>query len=405
MLELIKIFIAKECGLVGGYCLALSYLILSTVTLVLCLLANYLTKKYLINVVYRVIDKAQPKLSHVLRKHRIVKKAARVAPAILLYFVLQFEKVEMLKDFPVSFNLLYNLTLFYLLISFVLAFNSILNALEGFYNTFEIAKRRPIKSYLQIVKVAVLILLVILTFVKEPGTLLTSLAASSALVMILFRDSIVGFLASIQLSSYDMIRIGDWVDMPKFGVSGDVEEISLTTVKVRNFDKTVTTVPSHALVNEGVKNWRGMQESGGRRIKRSLKLDLDSLKFCTADILKSAGQLNLLKTTVEAEQGKLDSGSFGSVMTNAQLFRKYLDLYLKQRDDIYSNGKFTFLVRELESNEKGLPIELYVFTTTTNWVAYEAIQADIFDHLFAVLPLFELKPFQMITGTLGSKGL
>ena len=404
MLMLIKTFISTKCGIVGGYCLTLSYLSFAALALIFCVLANFFTKRYLVNFVRQVILKARPTLASTLNQERITSKVSRIAPAFFLYLILHLEKSVIMADFPQFFSTALNLTIIYLLIMFILASNSILNALENYYNTYEVSKRRPIKSYLQIVKILLVFIVAVLYFFKEPGTLLTSLAAYSALLVLLFRDSIAGFLASIQVSSYDMIRIGDWIDMPKFGASGDVEEISLTTVKVRNFDKTVTTIPSYALINDGVKNWRGMKESGGRRIKRAMRLDLNSAKFCTLEILEAASKLKLLSSIIAKEKEKIEQNKFEELMTNTQLFRSYLELYLENHKDIYNDG-FTSLVRELEPDAQGLPVEVYSFTKTTNWKAYERIQASIFDHLFAVLPFFHLKPFQMMTGNISTKEL
>ena len=384
------------------YNLIFTYLCFAFVVYIICLLANYITKRYLISLVKRILLKTSPKVALSLANEKITTKTARIAPALLLYGLLLFEKESIAADFPRLFNLIINLNIIYLLFMFVTASYGILDALERYYNTFAIAKRRPIKSYLQIVKVTLVLVVAILYLFEDPSKVLVSMGAFSAVLLLVFRESILGFLASIQLSSYDMIRIGDWITVPKFGADGDVEEISLTTVKVRNFDKTITTIPSSSLVNEGVQNWRGMTSSGGRRIKRNIRLDLRSATFLNSRILESISSLPFLQETLKAEKQKLESGKLHELRTNVQLFREYLEHYVASRKDTYNQG-FTFMVRELEADSYGLPIQLYVFTTTTVWKDYEKIQADIFDHAFAVLPFFKLKPFQNITGTIETK--
>jgi miniconductance mechanosensitive channel len=229
----------------------------------------------------------------------------------------------------------------------------------------------------------------------------------TAVIILVFKDTILGFLASIQLTSNDMVRIGDWVEMPKYGADGDVIDVSLHTVKIRNWDKTITTIPTYALISDSFKNWRGMQESGGRRIKRSMNLDMSSVKFCTPEMLDRYEKYGLIADYVKSRREEIEQwnqehnvdGSElinGRNMTNIGTFRAYCIAYLKSHPKIRQD--MTFLVRHLAPQENGLPIEIYVFSGDQVWANYESIMADIFDHLLAVVPWFELRVFQRPTG-------
>jgi miniconductance mechanosensitive channel len=225
--------------------------------------------------------------------------------------------------------------------------------------------------------------------------------------MLIFKDTILGFVASIQLSGHDMVRIGDWIEMPKYGADGDVIDVSIHTVKVRNWDKTITTIPTYSLVSDAFKNWRGMSESGGRRIKRALHIDLNSIKFCTDEMLERFKKFSLLRDYISSRQEeisrynqehKTDTSQLinGRRQTNIGVFRAYIIAYLKNHPKIHKN--MTFLVRHLEPTEHGLPVQIYVFSNDQVWANYESIQADIFDHLLAAVPEFELRVFQNPTG-------
>jgi len=223
-----------------------------------------------------------------------------------------------------------------------------------------------------------------------------------------FRDAILGFVSSIQMSSYDMVRLGDWITMEKFGADGAVEEINLTTVKVRNFDKTITTIPTYAMISDSFINWRGMEESDGRRIKRAINIRLESVKFADQGIIEKLSKLDSLKEFIEERQKEIeaynkehgfvgDQALFGRRQTNLGLFRRYIEYYLDRNPHV--NQEMTKIVRQLPSNEYGVPIELYCFSVTKDWGPYEVILADIFDHLFAIVGEFELSLFERPTGS------
>ena len=287
------------------------------------------------------------------------------------------------------------------------------------YSAFEIMAQRPawqgkpIKGLRQtgqgIVMLICAVLIVSILIGKSPAILLTSLGASAAIVMLIFRDSILGFVSGIQLSANDMLKVGDWISMPKYGADGTVEEVSLTTVKVRNFDNTIVTVPPYLLVSESFQNWKAMQLSGGRRVKRSINIDMTSVKFCTAEMLEKYRKIDLLKGYIEARQRDIeqynaarglrpDDGRVdGRHQTNLGVFRAYLTEYLRQ--EVRINRNMTLMVRQLQPTETGLPMELYFFTSTVDWVAYETVQSDVFDHVLAVISVFDLRVFQNPSGS------
>ena len=237
--------------------------------------------------------------------------------------------------------------------------------------------------------------------------MLSGIGALTAVLLLVFKDTILGFVGGIQLIANDMLRPGDWIEMDKYGADGDVLEISLTTVKVQNWDKTITTIPTYSLISDSFKNWRGMQESGGRRIKRSVYIDVNSIRFCTPEMIQRFKGISRIRDYVEAkekelqEYNQLHHGDHSSLadgrrMTNVGTFRQYLNAYLRQHPKIHQ--ELTFLIRQLQPTETGLPIEIYVFSNDQVWANYENIQADIFDHIYAILPIFELRPFQSVGG-------
>jgi miniconductance mechanosensitive channel len=243
---------------------------------------------------------------------------------------------------------------------------------------------------------------------RSPMGFITGIGALSAVLMLVFRDSILGLVAGIQLTADDMVRIGDWIEMPKYGADGDVIEVGLHTVKVQNFDKTITTIPTHALISDSFRNWRGMQESGGRRIKRSLMMDTGTVKFCDNDMLDRFETSEYVGPWIKENRHDVDSYNRekeidisipvnGRRITNIGAFRHYIEGYLRKHPSVHQEG-MTFLVRQLAPTEKGLPLELYVFTNDTRWIQYEGIQADIFDHLLAAASWFDLAVYQAPSG-------
>ena len=299
-----------------------------------------------------------------------------------------------------------------MIIVLMLALDSLLNAVVDIYRTFEASKEIPIKGFVQVVKIALYFLTVVFVISillnKTPVYLLSGIGAMTAVLMLIFRDAILGFVAGIQLAANKMVSNGDWIEMPKYGADGDVLEVTLTTVKVQNWDKTITTIPTYALISESFKNWRGMQASGGRRIKRAINIDMGSIKFCDEEMLDRFGKIQYISEYIETMRNELaefnhaknvDNASLvnGRRMTNIGTFRAYVQAYLQNHPDI--NRDMTFLIRQLQPTQYGLPIEIYVFSKDKVWANYEGIQADIFDHILAVVQEFDLRVYQNPTGS------
>jgi miniconductance mechanosensitive channel len=299
-----------------------------------------------------------------------------------------------------------------LIVLVVLALDTLLNAFFLIYNESERAKTVPIKGFLQVAKIVLYLVATILIIAtvlgKSPLYLLSGLGALTAVLMLIFRDAILGFVAGIQLTTNKMVAIGDWLEMPSHGADGDVIDIALTTVKVQNWDKTITTIPTYALISQSFRNWRGMSESGGRRIKRAVNIDLTTIKFCDREMLGRFAKIQYIQEYLERKKREIEEHNAslkadasclvnGRHLTNVGTFRAYVDAYLRHHPMV--NQDMTFLVRQLHPTDTGLPIEIYVFCKDKAWANYEAVQADIFDHIFAVVPEFDLRVFQNPAGT------
>ena len=298
-----------------------------------------------------------------------------------------------------------------LVIVLILVINAVLDAVNVIYRQSKFSQVLNIKSYLQISKLLLNILggIIVIAIVidKSPIYLLSGIGALTAVLLLIFKDTILSFVASIQIHSNELFKVGDWLEVPQFGADGDVIDIALHTVKIQNWDKTISIIPSHKLIESSFKNWRGMSESGGRRIKRSIYIDQTSIRFCDEQMIEKFKSFKLLAPYLEAKLAEIDASNTdkninmqalvnGRRLTNIGTFRAYIQAYLKNHPMIHQN--LTFLIRQLAPSEKGIAIEIYVFTNITDWIAYEAIQADIFDHLLAVLTEFELQVFQNPTG-------
>jgi miniconductance mechanosensitive channel len=311
----------------------------------------------------------------------------------------------MFEDFSGKESIIIVLSIYSLILTAIIA-STLLDTINDIYNSYNLSKSKPIKGFLQVVKITIFVIIAILIVStllhKSPGALLTGLGAFAAVIMLVFKDSILGFVAGINISANNMLHIGDWIVMPSSGADGDVIEISLTIVKVQNFDKTIVTIPTYKLMSESFTNWRGMEESGGRRIKRSINIDIKSIKFLSPDDIERFKGYKLLTDYINemSEEIKI-ANSTETIpvnqkrLTNIGSFRKYIHNYLTENEDI--NNDMTFMIRQLEPTEKGLPLQIYCFSKNQKWVDYENIQSDIFDHVMAVLPEFDLKAFQTLS--------
>ena len=381
--------------------------IVAVIILFLAILADFITRRVIVTGIRKVVSRSKTQIDDILVKRKVLHKIAHIVPGLLIYFTAGF----VFANYAVLGDIIGRLALIYIIIVLLLAIDSFINALHEIYLTTPVSKGRPIKGYVQVVKIIIYfiaIILIISSLMKEsPNKLLTGLGAMAAVLMFVFKDTILGFVASIQLSANKMVVPGDWISMPSHNADGTVLDISLNTVKVQNWDKTIATVPTYALVSESFQNWKGMEESGGRRIKRSINIDMNSVRFVDDELADRFKKIQFLKDYVVSreaeiikynEEHKIDGSILvnGRRMTNLGTFRKYIEEYLHRHPKIHND--MTFLVRQLQPDERGLPIEIYVFSNDQAWANYEAIQADIFDHILAVIPEFELRVFQSPSG-------
>lgn len=381
----------------------LSVVLLITFIVLICIIANFITKKIVIRLITHIVNNNKFQWDNILLEKKVFHKLSHFVPAIIIYYFAQ--------AFPTYQPLIEKGAITYIILVGLRVLSTLLNAVNDIYQNYEVSKVRPIKGYIQVVKIIVFVLGIILVIAnligESPLIILSGLGALSAVLLLVFKDSLLGLVAGIQLTSNDMVRVGDWIEMPKYGADGDVIDLSLNTVKVQNFDKTITTIPSYALISDSFKNWRGMQVTGGRRIKRSLFIDTTSISFCSVEMIEKFRNIHYLTNYIETRQREIAEFNIknrinisnsvnGRALTNIGVFRAYISQYIKNHPGIHK--EMTTMVRQLAPTEHGLPIEIYAFSNDVNWAVYESIQSDIFDHLFAVAPEFGLRLFQNPTG-------
>jgi miniconductance mechanosensitive channel len=345
--------------------------------------------------------------------HGVFRWLAHLLPGLLIFLVAP----GFFKDAPLLARILKVGSELYLLISVYFVFDSLFNAIQATLSIKKVGRHLNLTAINQVAKLITALIIFLLCFAvllqRPPIALLSGLGVLASVLMLVFRDVILGFVAGIQLSTNRMLSIGDWLEMPSHKADGDVEEIGLTTVKVRNWDKTITTIPTYALISESFRNWRGMSESGGRRIKRSLFIDISSIRLCSEEMLDRFREIEHIATYLKKKEAEVETYNEamgekadknrvnGRRLTNVGTFRAYIEAYLRHHPDI--NQEMTLLVRQLAHDGRGLPIEIYCFSTNKNWAPYESIQADIFDHLLAVAREFDLELFQEPSGNDFSK--
>lgn len=406
LFEQLEIWFSAELGLQQKVGPIVMDLIILVVLLVLAFIANYLAKRFILKLVEHFASKSSTKWDDVLVKRKFFRRLSHFAPALVIYLM---SSVFFENDTAILVTR--RIAAIYMLFVAIITIDAFLSSVVDIYHSYDTSRKVPVRIIVQVAKIllyAVVGIVILSTVIgKSPAFFIGGLGAMAAVLMLIFKDSILGLTAGIQLSANKMVRVGDWIEMPKYGADGDIIDISLTTVKVQNWDKTIITIPTFALVSEGVKNWRGMSESGGRRIKRSIYIDMTSVKFCTEEMTEKFSKIKYLSDYIRNKgkelsefnsQKNIDDSVLvnGRRMTNIGTFRAYLVSYLKDHPKI--NKNLTFLVRQLDPGPNGLPIEIYVFSSDQVWANYEAIQADIFDHVLAVIPEFELKVFQNPTG-------
>lgn len=367
----------------------------------------YITKLVILKVIRRISHRTSATWDDALYNNRVFHKGSLLVPTLLFNMLAPYT----LTEFPefLYWALLVNRVI--LIFVFIATINKFLNALYDIYQGFEVSKSKPVKGYIQVLKIILYIIgaiiVISLLFDKSPIYLLGGLGAFSAVLLLIFKDPILGLVAGIQISANDMVRQGDWVVLPKAGADGEVREISLTTVKVQNWDKSISMIPTYSMVSDSFINWRGMEESGGRRIKRNISIDMNSVKFCTPEMLERFRKISILTSYIDETQHDLIRHNIdervddsilvnGRRQTNLGVFRAYVSEYLMRNP--WVNTEMTMLVRQLQPGPSGIPLEIYVFSKIQEWKSYEDIQSDIFDHILASIPEFELRVFQNPTG-------
>jgi len=371
--------------------------------------ADFFGKRIIHSVIRRISLRTKTEWDNILVERRFFRRLAGTLPALIVFFLFPL----LFADYPFWVNLVTNLATIYIIIVSVLVINSFLSAVNDIYKSYEISKDKPIRGYLQVVQILLylfaLVFIISILINKNPLYLFTGLGAFMAILVLIFKDPIQGLVAGMQISSNDMVRIGDWITMQKYGADGDVQEINLATVKVRNFDNTIVSIPTYAMITDSFQNWRGMQESDGRRFKRALFIDMNSARFVDGELLDRLRKFRLIREYIDNRQAEIDRHNaeaavddesptqfYGRRQTNLGIFRAYMEAYLRNHRKI--NNKMLLMVRQLHPTEKGIPLEVYAFTKTKNWVEYESDQADVFDHLISVVPEFDLRIFQEPSG-------
>ena len=406
MLEPLRDWLTRQgLGDQAGTLLSLAAEIVAV--LLVAALADLVTKRIVVRALERFVSRTETVWDDIIVRRRILYRLAHLAPAIVIYLAAP----QVLDGYDGWIVLVQRIALIYMLTITVLAIDGVLNAGTEIVRALPLSRTLPVQTIVQVLKLVLYLLAAIvvisLIFGQSPSLLLSGLGAMTAVVMLIFRDPILGLVAGIQLSANRMVANGDWIEMPRYGADGDVVEVGLTTVKVQNWDKTITTIPTYSLITESFKNWRGMEESGGRRIKRSINIDMSSVRFCDAEMLERFSKIEYIANYLDEKRREISSWNAihsideadplnGRKLTNVGTFRAYVVAYLRNHPMI--SQEMTFLVRQLAPTEHGLPIEIYVFSKDQAWSNYEGIQADIFDHILVIARVFDLRIFQSPSG-------
>ena len=386
------------------YALIINMILVGLLIIVGVLLLNYISKTFVRNLLEKISINSKNNFDNFLVENNIHIHLSRLVPFVFLYWIIPLW-LEEYADLLSYSKLVLELYFIFLIVWIIRSF---FNASKKFLKTLDSFKDKPIDSFVQVAMILVWFTAIIFIFSiltgKEVSTFLTAMGALSAVILLIFKDTILGFVASIQLSSNDLIRIGDWITMKQFGADGDVIEINLSSVKVQNFDKTITTIPTYKLISDSFKNWRGMSDSQGRRIKRALLIKGSSIRFMTDKDLLELEEISLIKDyikniklEIKEHNSKLDIVDRlkvnGRNLTNIGLFRKYTENYLQNNNNI--SKEMTIMCRQLTPTSQGVPLEIYAFITDKEWKSYENIVSDLFDHLLASLESFDLELFEL----------
>ena len=349
-------------------------------------LAYAICRYFFIPLIHRVTKSTRSSWDDILFNDTLLRDIAHLVPPILIAVLVPMllPDEHPVLEFLLKVNTIYAIAV---ITKLLCTFLASLYELSSRKNSFKSHSLKGVYQMLKIVVICIALIIIVSVLIdKNPGYILTALGASAAVLMLVFKDMILGLVAGVQLTANDMLRPGDWISMPKYGADGDVIEVTLTTVKVQNWDKTITTIPPYALISDSFQNWRGMKDSGGRRVKRSVYIDMRSITFCTEEQMAEFSERGWLEG-VERED---------KFVVNLHIFRNYLEDYLRHHHRV--NQQMIIMVRQLQPTAQGLPLELYFFSDGTDWVPYEHLQSEIFEHVFAVLPTFGLRVFQSPMG-------
>jgi len=393
-----------ETGITDESAKYINMVVLLSVTVLVAFLIHFIIRKILLSIFTSFTSKTKSNFDDLLIKNKAPRNIAHIVPLIITLKFIPY----IFKDFPNFENFfLKGLQVFAIILILWIA-RSLLNTIKDYLKTIPNLKDKPIDSYIQVFMIFAWAIGILSAFAIITGIefirFITTIGAASAVIILIFKDTILGFVASIQVSINDMVRIGDWITFEKYGADGDVTEINLSTVKVQNFDMTITTIPTYALIADSFKNWRGMQSSGGRRIKRSVNIKLDSIHYITNDELDSFKKIQSITTYLENRQKDIDAYNTknninkelllnGRNMTNIGVFRKYIETYIENHSG--TNKEMLIMVRQLAPETQGIPLEIYAFSSDKRWQNYEYIMADIFDHIIAAVPYFNLEIFEL----------
>ena len=395
-------------GLSGQTVTVVSTAVEIVLVITLAVIADIVARRIIVRQLENIVGHTATAWDDIIVKSRVFHRLLHLAPALVVYVFAQ----PVLDGYDLWIEVVRRASLIYMLLVTLLAIDGALNAGVDVLKSSKVARGLPVKTVVQVLKLVLYsvatISVISLIIGQSPSLLLGGLGAMTAVLMLIFKDPILGLVAGIQLSANQMVAPGDWIEMPKYGADGDVLEVALTTVKVENWDKTITTIPTYALITESFKNWRGMSESGGRRIKRAINIDMDSIRFCDEEMLDRFAKIQYITEYLEKRRHEISGWNAernvaasdplnGRQLTNLGTFRAYVVAYLRNHPMIHQ--EMTFLVRHLSPTEHGLPIEIYVFSRDQVWSNYEGIQADIFDHILAIAPAFDLGIYQSPAGS------
>jgi len=397
-------------GLSSKFAFALSIIVLVMSIFIIAILADYITRKIIVNSLMRLAQRSKTKWDDYLFKNKVIKRLSHIIPGIIIILFID----NGILNYPALSSFIVSVTNIYLIFISLITIDAMLDSLLEMYQTLPVSNDRPIKGYVQSVKLILyfvgIILILSIILDKSPSKLFASLGAIAAILILVFKDTLLGFVSSIQLSANKMVKPGDWISMPARNTDGVVLEITLNTVKIQNWDKTISTIPTYALTSESFQNWKGMEESKGRRIARSIYIDIKTIKFCDYEMLERFEKFRLIRDYVNEKQAEIekfnkeqgiDDNDVVSrrSLSNVGIFRQYVQTYLENHPDIHENiNPYIVMVRHLQPTERGLPIQIYAFCKKQEWTKYEQVQADIFDHILAVAPEFGLSIFQNPSG-------